>query len=86
MFIRTVRTYVLYTRVYVPDAIESSVRIPFPVDFSDFRPPGRIMVQSYRGRRDDNLRRSGRERRGDDRRGGKTMIREGERRGQEERW
>lgn len=85
MFIRTVRTYVLYTRVYVPDAIESSVRIPFPVDFSDFRPPGRIMVQSYRGRRDDNLRRSGRERRGDDRRGGKTMIREGERKGREKR-
>lgn len=44
MITSTVRTY---ARTYVPEAMESPVRIPFPVDFSDFRPPGRIIVQSY---------------------------------------
>ena len=32
--------------IYIPEAIKSEVRIPCPVDFSDFRPPGRIIVQS----------------------------------------
>lgn len=34
-------------RIKLPDAIASAVRIALPVDFSDFNPPGRIIVQSY---------------------------------------
>jgi hypothetical protein len=41
----------LYTRAHiridVPEAITSEVKIPFPVPLSFFKPPGRIMVQSY---------------------------------------
>ena len=35
------------TRFITPLAILSNVRIAFPVDGSDFNPPGRIIVQSF---------------------------------------
>ena len=38
---------ILFHFIRLPEAIASPVRIPFPVDFADFNPPGRIIVQSY---------------------------------------
>ena len=37
---------VLYTLFNSPEAMASPVKIPLPVDFADFSPPGRIIVQS----------------------------------------